>query len=255
MKLAISGKGGVGKTTLAALLSRYLVAKGKDVIAVDADPDANLAAALGLADKTITPIADMKELIEERTGSKGGYGTFFKLNPDVSDLPERFSVVDGNLRLLVMGGVPAGGSGCICPESAMLRALATNLLLHRDQYVVLDMEAGIEHLGRATAKAVSAMVVVVEPGMRSIQTALVVKRLAAEIGIENVSAVVNKVRDQAVIPKIEAQLGDVPLVGVIPFSDTMAVADLESRGVFDGSPPQMDLIGGIAKRLLPDLDV
>ncbi len=154
MKLAVSGKGGVGKTTLVALLSRYLVAKGKEVIAVDADPDANLASALGLAHIPITPISQMKEFIEERTGSKGGYGSYFKINPEVGDLPERFSIVDNGLRLMVMGGVPSGGSGCICPESAMLRALMTHLLLHRDQFVLLDMEAGIEHLGRATARAV-----------------------------------------------------------------------------------------------------
>ncbi len=254
MKLAISGKGGVGKTTLAALLSRYLVTQGKEVIAVDADPDANLASALGLGDRPITPIAEMKDLIQERTGSKGGYGEYFKINPDVSDLPEKYSIVDGNLRLMVMGGVPSGGAGCICPESAMLRSLATHLLLHRDQVVILDMEAGVEHLGRATAKAVTAMVVVVEPGMRSVQTALVVKKLAAQIGIENVSAVVNKVRNEAVVEKIRDQLGEVPLVGAIPYSDSMAMADLEGQGVFDNSDEQRELIAGIAKNLLPDLD-
>ena len=252
MKLAISGKGGVGKTTLSALLARYLVAQGKEVIAVDADPDANLAAALGLGDQPITPISEMTELIEERTGSKGGYGSYFKINPEVADLPERFSVVENGLRLMVMGGVPAGGSGCICPESAMLRALVTHLLLHRDQHVILDMEAGVEHLGRATAKAVSSMVVVVEPGMRSVQTALVVKRLAADIGIESVSAIVNKVRDESVVSRVAKQLGDVPLVGVIPYNDQTALADLEGRGVFDGSDEQMAMIGAIAQRLLPD---
>ncbi len=253
MKIAISGKGGVGKTTLSALLARYLVANGKEVIAVDADPDANLASALGLGDRAITPIADMKDLIEERTGSKGGYGGYFKINPEVSDLPDRFSIVEDGLRLMVMGGVPAGGSGCICPESAILRALVTHLLLHREQVVILDMEAGIEHLGRATARAVSSMVVVVEPGMRSIQTALVVRQLAAQIGIADVSAVVNKVRDDGVLDPIKARLGDVPVAGAIPFSDEMARADLEGRGVFDGSDEQMALIGAIAKRLMPDL--
>ncbi len=255
MKLAISGKGGVGKTTLAALLSRYLVTKGKEVIAVDADPDANLAAALGLSDEAITPIAEMKELIEERTGSKGGYGTYFKINPDVSDLPEKYSIVENGLRLMVMGGVPAGGTGCICPESAMLRSLATHLLLHRDQVVVLDMEAGIEHLGRATATAVTAMVVVVEPGMRSIQTALVVRKLASQIGIKHVYAVLNKVRSEAVVEQVRKQLGEVPLAGAIPYSDEFALADLEGRGVYTGSPEQVALVEGIAKQLLPDLDL
>ena len=193
----------------------------------------------------------MTELIEERTGSKGGYGNYFKINPEVADLPERFSVVEDGLRLMVMGGVPAGGSGCICPESAMLRALVTHLLLHRDQHVILDMEAGVEHLGRATAKAVSAMVVVVEPGMRSVQTALVVKRLAADIGIETVSAVLNKVRDESVVPQVTKQLGDVPLAGIIPFSDRTALADLEGRGVYDGSDEQTAMIDQIAQRLMP----
>jgi CO dehydrogenase maturation factor len=255
MKLAISGKGGVGKTTLSAMLSRYLASCGKDVIAVDADPDANLASALGLAHIPITPISEMKALIEERTGSKGSYGSYFKINPDVSDLPERFSIVDHGLRLMVMGGVPSGGSGCICPESAMLRALVTHLLLHRDQFVILDMEAGIEHLGRATARAVSAMVVVVEPGLRSVQTAQVVKRLASEIGVQNISAVLNKVRDPAAADRIREQLGDIPLVGTIPFNESMAKADLDGRGVFDGSPEQIALIGSIAKRLFPDLSL
>jgi CO dehydrogenase maturation factor len=208
-----------------------------------------------LADRPITPIAEMKDLIEERTGSKGGYGSYFKINPDVSDLPDRFSVIEDRLRFIAMGGVPAGGSGCICPESALLRALVTHLLLHRDQLVILDMEAGIEHLGRATAGAVSSMVVVIEPGMRSVKTAMVIKRLAAEIGVKNVSAVVNKVRDESVVGRIEAQLGDVPLAGVIPYSEAMALADLEGRGVFDGSPEQLELVGRIVSRILPDVAV
>jgi len=154
MKIAISGKGGTGKTTLAALLARLLAEEGRPVIAVDADPDANLASALGLPRaEWPEPISGMKELIEERTGSRNRYGSFFKLNPDVHDLPEKFSRMVNGVRLLALGGVQKGGSGCICPESALLKALVTHLLLRPGEVVILDMEAGIEHLGRGTAQA------------------------------------------------------------------------------------------------------
>ena len=170
MKLAVSGKGGVGKTTFSALLIRLLNAQGKHILAIDADPDANLASALGIPDADkITPIAEMKELIFERTEAKpGSMGGFFKLNPKVDDLPEALSAKLGNIKLMRLGGVQKGGSGCICPESTLLRALITHIVLARNEIVVMDMEAGIEHLGRGTAQAVDRLLVVVEPGRRSI---------------------------------------------------------------------------------------
>jgi len=164
MKLAISGKGGVGKTTFAALLARSLEKQGKHVLAIDADPDANFAAALGIEDSDkITPISEMKDLVSERTGAKPGtIGGFFKLNPKVDDLPDALSVKMGNIKLMRLGGVPKGGGGCICPESTLLKALVMHIVLARDEVVVLDMEAGIEHLGRATAQAVDKLIIVVE---------------------------------------------------------------------------------------------
>ena len=173
MKLAVSGKGGVGKTTFAALLIRTLSDQGKHVLAIDADPDANLAAALGIADADrIIPIAEMKELIFERTGAQPGtIGGFFKLNPKVDDLPDTLSAKLDNIKLMRLGGVKKGGGGCMCPESTLLKALVMHIVLARDEVVVMDMEAGIEHLGRATAQAVDKLIVVVEPGRRSIDTA------------------------------------------------------------------------------------
>jgi CO dehydrogenase maturation factor len=182
MKIAVSGKGGVGKTTVAAFLIRSLQMKGKLVLAIDADPDANLAQALGAKNASeITPISEMKSLIEERTETKiGTMGGLFKMNPKVSDLPEKLSINIDGVKLMVLGGVKAAEGGCICPQSILLKVLVSHLILARNEFVVLDMEAGLEHLGRGTAQAVDKMIVVVEPGSRSVETARQIKRLSAQ---------------------------------------------------------------------------
>jgi CO dehydrogenase maturation factor len=235
MKIAVSGKGGVGKTTLAALMIRTLNDQGKHVLAIDADPDANLAAAVGITGaENITPIAEMKELIFERTEAKPGtVGGFFKLNPKVDDLPEALSARLGHIKLMRLGGVKKGGSGCICPESTLLRALVTHIVLSRNEVVVMDMEAGIEHLGRATASAVDRLIVVVEPGRRSIDTAAHIRELASQIGLKQLAVVANKVRspkDEAFISK---HLSDFVLLGFLPYSDALVEADLSGISPYD----------------------
>ena len=218
MKIAVSGKGGVGKTTLSSMLAGALALRGRTVIAVDADPDANLPSGLGVPDdERITPIADMDEMIAERTGSKRNYGGYFQLNPKVDDIPEQFARRIGNIHLLVLGGVSQGGGGCICPATALVKALLTHLILGRDDAVIMDMEAGIEHLGRATAESTDALVVVVNPAPWSVQTALRVQKLAGEIGLKKFFAVANRVTGPADLDEIQAQLGDIPLIGHIPY--------------------------------------
>ncbi|MGO8688066.1 MAG: AAA family ATPase [Thermoguttaceae bacterium] len=233
MKLAIAGKGGVGKTTLVAALARQLAASGQPVIAVDADPDGNLAVALGVSEDRIpTPIAQMRDLILERTGAKdSGAGLMFKLNPDVDDLPERFAVNAGGVKLLVLGTVELGGKGCMCPEGTVLKALMQHLLLRLSSNVILDMEAGLEHIGRASARGVDAMIAVVEPGMRSVQTATRVQKLAQDIGIRRTFVVMNKIRDQNDRDVLTRALRGQTVVGELPYCAQLARADLEGSPV------------------------
>ena len=240
LKLAITGKGGVGKTTLCSLLARLYAAEGNTVLAIDANPDANLGTALGIPVEElsrITPIAQMKELVQERTGGKPGtIGGFFKLNPRVDDIPERFSIAKDGVRLLIMGTVKKGGSGCMCPESALLRSLLNHLLLRRSEVVILDMDAGVEHLGRGTAESVDAFISVVEPGRRSLDTAQAIKRLAQDIGIKKCYVVGNKVTSDADRQFIIENLPDFELLGFISYNPKIAEADRKGMSPFDIDP-------------------
>lgn len=231
MKIAISGKGGTGKTTLSALLVNALKEKGYRVLAVDADPDANLAGALGFSEaEKIVPIAEMEDLISERTGSKPGTtGGFFTLNPRVDDIPDQFCREQDGVRLMVMGEVKKGGGGCICPESTLLKALMQHLLLERDEVIVIDMEAGIEHLGRGVAGSVDLLLVVVEPGQRSIDTARRVQKLAADIGLNRLGIVGNKIRTESEREFIKQHLSDLPFLGYLPHSEKIFEADLQGH--------------------------
>jgi CO dehydrogenase maturation factor len=233
MKIAVVGKGGVGKTTFSALVARHIAAAGRPVIAVDADPDGNLPSALGVsAENTPQPISGMRELVLERTEAKDqGGGLLYKLNPRVDDLPDKFSVDAGGVRLFVMGTVETGGKGCMCPEGAVLKGLLQHLLLRVPEDVVLDMEAGLEHMGRASASGTDAMIAVVEPGMRSVQTAQRVERLAGDIGIKRVLVVANKVRSADEESALREALKGQLLVGVLPYSAALARSDLEGKAV------------------------
>lgn len=238
MKIAVSGKGGVGKTTLSATLARVFAAEGKKVLAIDADPDANLAGALGFpTPDDIIPLSEMKDLIAERTGTEPGkYGSIFRMNPKVDDLPDTIAKEVGGLRFMTLGGVKKGGGGCVCPESVMLKNLIMHLVLARDEVVIMDMEAGLEHLGRGTASAVDRLLVVVEPGRRSLDTAESVRRLADDLRLKNIAVVGNKVRHRQDEEFIARNLPGFDVIGFIPYSDEILEADLSGRSVFDTSP-------------------
>lgn len=256
MKIAVTGKGGVGKTTLSSVLSHLYASEGRRVIAVDADPDANLAAALGVPPSEaakIRPIAEMTSLIEERTGAKpGSSGGIFKLNPRVDDIPEEFGYRLGNIVLLVTGKSKEAASGCYCPENVFLRRLLKHLVVNRDEVVIVDMEAGIEHLTRGTAEAVDAFVVVVEPGQRSIQTARTVRQMAKGLGVKKVFVVANKVRGAEDLAFIRSHLDGADLLGSIRFSHDIMESDIEglSPSRVQGAADDVRLIKASLEQLI-----
>src|SRR5512134_2767951 len=253
MKLAITGKGGVGKTTLSALLAQAYAEAGRQVLAVDADPSPCLAGALGFPEELrseLRPISEMDALIEERTGAKPGtVGGFFTINPRVDDIPERFSVKHAGVRLLEMGSVDLGGSGCICPESAMLKTLFTHLLFRKDDVLLLDMYAGVEHLGRATVDFVDAMIVVVEPTRRSLGTAAQIKKLANDIGLQRLYLVGNKVRNAEEETFLNEETPGLPVLGFLPADLKVQEADRLGIPVYDYVPALRQSAGRMAEKL------
>ncbi|MFH1481714.1 MAG: AAA family ATPase [Pseudomonadota bacterium] len=251
MKIAISGKGGVGKTTFASFLIKALADQGKKVLAIDADPDANLAQALGVkGDAGIVPISEMKGLIEERTETKlGTMGGFFKLNPKVDDLPEKLSIKVDGIKLMVLGGVKKGGAGCICPESTLLKNLVRHVVLERDEVIVLDMEAGLEHLGRGTAMAVDRLIVVVEPGRRSLETAHHIRDLSKDLKIQALNLVGNKIRSDRDRDFLIKNMPDFQFLCFLPFRNEIVEADLEGLPPFRKDKEGLSIVGEMLRRL------
>ncbi|MBC8412131.1 MAG: AAA family ATPase [Nitrospira sp.] len=256
MKIAVTGKGGVGKTTLSSLLCHLYSTEGKSVIAVDADPDANLAAALGISKeelKTIRPIGEMADLVEERTGAKPGTsGNIFKINPKVDDIPEGFGYKLNNITLLVMGKSKLAASGCYCPEHTLLRRLLKHLIVDRNEVVVVDMEAGIEHMTRGTAGGVDAFIVVVEPGQRSIQTAEAVKELAKGLGVKRVFLVANKVRNKKDAEFIKNSVTGIDFLGSLSFDESIMESDISGLPSFTSSKKTV-LEAGKIKAILDEI--
>ena len=234
VKIAIGGKGGVGKTTVCAIWAQLFAESGFNVLAIDADPNTTLASAFGIAPQQCPePLIRMKQLIAERTGTgKEAVGAYFRLNPKVSDLPEKYWLEANGLKLLVLGAITQAGAGCACPEGAFLKTLLRHTILQRQELVLVDLAAGVEFMGRASVQGIDAFVAVVEPGGRSIETANNIAKMAKELGICCVGTIANKIAEPAQTEVIKSQLKDTMLLGTLRYSRSLQEADLRRAPVF-----------------------
>lgn len=251
MKIAVTGKGGVGKTTFAATIARMYAEEGRSVLAADADPDANLGLALGFSEEEldqIIPISKMRKLVEERTGADE-FNRIFRMNPKVDDIPDKYARTCNGIKLLVLGTVETGGSGCVCPEHVMLKRIISHLMLRSTDVVILDMEAGLEHLGRGTTSGMDQFIVVIEPGARSIQTYKNVKRLAADLGVKQVSVVANKVRSAEDEEFIRSRIPAEDLLGFIHYNSEVIDADRQGKSPYDFSQQLNDEVRAIKEKI------
>ena len=251
MKIAVTGKGGVGKTTVSALLAHAFKSSGHSVVAIDCDPDSNLLACMGYPHpENVKPLVELHALIEEKMGVKPGTtGGMFRLNPFVDDIPDRYAIDIGGIRVLVAGAVKKGGAGCYCPENSLIRALISHLLVDGTTDLILDMEAGVEHLSRGTIQAVDGLLIVTEPGRRSVETALRVRDLATDLGLTRVMAIGNKIRTTQDGEFLRAALENIELIGVLPFDGKIREAEIAGRSVVSASEPMETAIQDVVRQI------
>ena len=255
MKIAVAGKGGVGKTLVAGAIAYFFAEKGYKVLAIDADPAPNLAITLGIPAekaKEIKPISENKQLIDEKTST--GVPGVYKLSFTVDDIVQKYALTSPlGVNLLVMGTIRSVGGGCTCPANALIRVLLRHLIVERDEAIILDMEAGIEHFGRATAKHVDVMLAVADANMKALEVAKKIFQLSKEAGIEKTFLLGNKIKN-----KVEEELlidfskeNNLPILGFIPYDSSVFEADMKGTTPLLGSTdsPAMKALKEITEKL------
>ncbi|MCS7180838.1 MAG: AAA family ATPase [bacterium] len=249
MKIAISGKGGTGKTTISTCLTQIFLKRGKRVILIDADPDSNIKTTLNIKEE-ITPLIELKEIIAERTGTTPGERAIvFKMNPEVDDIPDRFFYKNGNLLVGVLGTVRGGGLGCMCPENAFLKAVLRNLILKRNEVVIIDMPAGIEHLGRGTTEGIDWLLIITEPTEKSIDTTERIEKLAKEIKIKRIGVIGNKVESEVERNFISEKLKNLNILGFIPYFQEIKKGEIEGKTPWEVVDKILDYFNEIVEKL------
>jgi CO dehydrogenase maturation factor len=252
LKIAVAGKGGVGKTTVAAALARVFAGNGFRVLAIDADPDANLRSALPMdnPDEQIVPLAANRDLLKQVVAPPGALPAgVFLLNPSVEGIPIPSSSWGMGQRLVVLGWTARGGQGCYCDETAALKRILHHLIAGPGEIIVIDGEPGLEHLSRGTVASADALLVVLEPGHRSVETAIKIRTLAVDLGIPLCLPVLSGARGEADRSEIQRQLGDWLLLGSLPFDPAITQADMEGIAP-DFGPDYREEIEAIAGALL-----
>ncbi len=253
IRVVVAGKGGVGKTTLTALLAHAFSRRGMPVLAVDGDPQANLAATLGIpASHPITPLSEQKAYIQEKIGGVPGRGGFMVLNPDIADVADRFAVPAGErIRLLVMGGVRNAGSGCLCPEYTLISTILASTGCLPDEVILLDTPAGLEHFGRAVAQGFNCALIVTDASYNARSVARDLSRLARQCGIRDVILVFNRMHSGSDLKEIAEEMEGLFLdIRSMPHDPCLPRCEPSVVPVVEGECPVMKRVNSLAEFIL-----